>query len=313
MTPSLVVLAVIFALWMAAPPAYAHGAVSIDTYSQGTPHGGASAGASITATNSEPGQSGSPGASSASSGGGSEDIPVSSGAPQPELRLFSHPVEPRGPGSSWYINENLHECIALPGGGSECLEEGEGEAVAPNAHPARPAISPEAVAVTISDRLNLSVGGIVASPSAQTAGLTGAASWFWIEPTPTARSVSVSLGGEHVTVSATAASARWSFGDGSQLLAGPGVPYRPGAAPADAVRHVYQTRCLPGDQGHDPNVLSSCGPDGYTVEALVQWSISYTASGPVAGGGSLPSRSTATSIAYPVSEARAFLTAGGGQ
>ena len=97
------------------------------------------------------------------------------------------------------------------------------------------------------------------------------------------------------------------------MTGGAGVPYRAGAAPATAVRHVYQTRCLPGDQGHDPNVLSSCGPNGYTIEALVQWAISYTASGPVAGGGALPSRSTAASIAYPVSEARAFLTAEGGQ
>jgi hypothetical protein len=118
---------------------------------------------------------------------------------------------------------------------------------------------------------------------------------------------------ERVTVSASAASVRWSFGDSSELVAGPGVPYRPGSVPAAAVRHIYQTRCLSGDQGHDPNVLPSCGPDGYTVEALVRWAISYSASGPVAGGGALPSRSTATSIAYPVSEARAFLTAGGGQ
>jgi hypothetical protein len=106
---------------------------------------------------------------------------------------------------------------------------------------------------------------------------------------------------------------RWSFGDESELVAGPGVPYRPGTTPAGAVRHVYRTRCLPGDQGHDPNVLSSCGANGYTVQALVQWTISYTASGPVAGGGALPARTTATSIAYPVSEARAFLTAGSGQ
>jgi hypothetical protein len=45
---------------------------------------------------------------------------------------------------------------------------------------------------------------------------------------------------------------------------------------------------------------------------LVQWSISFTASGPVGGSGALPSRSTETSIAYPVSEARAFLTTTGG-
>jgi hypothetical protein len=61
----------------------------------------------------------------------------------------------------------------------------------------------------------------------------------------------------------------------------------------------------------DPYVLSSCGPDGYTVTATVDWTIVYTASGPVARGGSLPARTTATSIIYPVSEARGFLTKGG--
>lgn len=176
-----------------------------------------------------------------------------------------------------------------------------------------PAVNPAVVAQTAAARLSLSAGGIQASPSQQTNGLTGAASWLWLSPTTSTHSLSVALGGERVTVTATPQSVRWSFGDNSDLVAGPGVPYRPGAAPASAVRHVYQTRCLPGDQGHDPNVLSSCGPNGYTIEALVQWAISYAASGPVAGGGALPSRSTATSIVYPVSEARAFLTAGGGQ
>ncbi len=185
----------------------------------------------------------------------------------------------------------------------------------PAAAPARPAVgasqppvSPAALATAAAGRISLSTGGIQASPSVKADGLTGAASWFWLSPAPAARSVSVSARGEQVTVSASVASVRWSFGDGASLLAGSGVPYRPGSVPAGAVRHVYQTRCLPGDQGHDPNVLSSCGPDGYMVEAVVQWAIGYTASGPVTGGGSLPSRSTTTSIAYPVSEARAFLT-----
>lgn len=175
-----------------------------------------------------------------------------------------------------------------------------------------PAINPAVVAQTAAARLSLSAGGIQASPSRQTNGLAGAASWFWLEPAPAARSLSVSLRGESVTVTASANAVRWTFGDGAGLLAGPGVPYQPGPAPAGAVRHVYQTRCLPGDRGHDPYVLSSCGPDGYSVEAAVQWGISYTASGPVAGGGALPARSTATSITYPVSEARAFLTTSAG-
>lgn len=178
------------------------------------------------------------------------------------------------------------------------------------AGPARPALNPTVVAERVAARVSLAAGTVDASPRAE--GWTGAASWFWLAPAPTTHTVSASLDGERVTVSASVASVRWSFGDGASLTGGPGVAYRPGAAPADAVQHVYQTRCLPGDQGHDPNVLPSCGPDGYTVSATVQWSIGYTASGPIGGGGALPSRSTSTSIAYPVSEARAFLTSTGG-
>jgi hypothetical protein len=171
-------------------------------------------------------------------------------------------------------------------------------------------VNPVVVAERAAARLSLAAGQIQASP--KTEGLTGAASWFWLSPTTSTHSLSVALGGERVTVVATPQSVRWSFGDDTNLSGGPGVAYRPGAVPAGTVRHVYQTRCLPGDQGHDPNVLPSCGPEGYTVEALVQWAISFTASGPVGGGGALPSRSTATSIVYPVSEARAFLTTAGG-
>jgi hypothetical protein len=77
------------------------------------------------------------------------------------------------------------------------------------------------------------------------------------------------------------------------------------------VLHRYQTRCLPGDQGRDLYVLSSCGADGYRVQAMLTWSIDYQASGPLSASGSLPSRTTATTLGYPVSEARGFLTAGG--
>jgi hypothetical protein len=93
---------------------------------------------------------------------------------------------------------------------------------------------------------------------------------------------------------------------------GPGTVYRAGAAPADAVKHVYETRCLPGDQGHDPYVLASCEADGYHLSASTTWTISFTATGPVEGNGQLASRTTSSGLVYPVSEARAFLTGGQG-
>lgn len=165
----------------------------------------------------------------------------------------------------------------------------------------------------MAERLPLVAGRIEVSPSARHAGLTGSDSWYWLSPQPETHEVSVSFGGERVTVTASARDVRWVFGDGSSLAGGPGVPYRSGdAVPDGAVRHDYQTRCLPGDQGHDPYVLSSCGPHGYAVTAELAWEISYDASGPVSESGALPSRTTATSLIYPVSEARGFLTDGGG-
>jgi hypothetical protein len=76
------------------------------------------------------------------------------------------------------------------------------------------------------------------------------------------------------------------------------------------VRHLYETRCRPGDAGRNPYVLTSCGSGGYAVEALVRWSISFVASGAVSASGSLPERTTSTGISYPVSEARGFLVGG---
>lgn len=172
-----------------------------------------------------------------------------------------------------------------------------------------PPESPAVAAERVAARIPLEAGKIEVSP--QKDGLTGAPSWFWLSPQPITQTVSVTLAGEKVTVTASASAVQWGFGDGATVTAGPGVPYRPDAASASAVRHVYETRCLPGDQGRDPNVLPSCGADGYTVEAIVQWSISYTASGKVSGGGVLPSRTTSASITYPVSEARAFLASEG--
>lgn len=231
-------------------------------------------------------------------------------SPYPAISSSSpklHNPHPEGPRSFWYTAEG-HSCIYVPTSNGICYTVTT--PAAGTTEPPAPPVNPAVLAEAAASHLVLGPDRIQASPKAE--GLTGAASWFWIEPAAGARSVSVSLRGEHVTVSASVASVRWSFGDGSSLTGGSGVPYQPGAAPAGAIRHVYQTRCLPGDAGHDPYVLSTCGPNGYTVSATVEWSIGYTASGPVGGGGALPSRSTAASVAYPVSEARAFLTSAGG-
>ena len=212
---------------------------------------------------------------------------------------------PGGPGSFWYTDAAGHACPYVPNSVTPCFT-----LVGPGANNGAGAVSPSAVAQSLARRVELAPGEIKTSPT--TTGLTGAQSWFWLDPPPRRQSLSISLAGETVNVIADP-TVEWRFGDGAALEGGPGVPYGADAASSDAVTHVYDTRCLPGDQSHDPYVLASCGQNGYSVSALVVWRITYTAAGPVAGSGALPARTTETSTSYPVSESRAFLVSGVGQ
>lgn len=303
MTVVALLAALVLALMIGAAPARASSSVGIYTYSQEASNGTGQAGASVTVTSGTPGHAG-------ASGGGEGGAPSANSSPMP--------------GESSYSSSESSQ--ATSGRESSCVSAGQstvspcygvvtlpsGSPVPSRSGPGRSSVNPAAIAMSLASHMSLVTGGIVASPSAHIAGLTGAASWFWLSPRPGSRSLSVSLGGESVTVSAAPSAVRWSFGDSELLTGGPGVPYRPGAAPSAAILHTYRTRCLPGDQGHDPYVMSSCGPTGYRVSAMVGWSISYQASGPVSGSGALPAHATSTSIVYPVSEARAFLTSSGG-
>jgi hypothetical protein len=212
-------------------------------------------------------------------------------------------AHPYGPHSFWY-RSGSYACIYLPDASPNCYT------VVAAQKATTPPVNPAAVAAQAATRLDLVAGALEASPTAAAGGLTGAASWFWLSPAPATQTATVSLDGEQVTVRAAADSITWSFGDGAGAVAGPGVAYRAGPPPAGALLHSYGTRCLPGDKGHNPNVLAACGARGYTVAATISWRLSYQASGPVKGSGSLPERTTSANIGYPVSEVRAFL--GGG-
>jgi hypothetical protein len=211
--------------------------------------------------------------------------------------------QPFGPGSFWYPNGPGRVCIYAPGSVLPCYT-----LVGSGGSRGGPGLDPEAIAASVAERLPLLPGRIQTSP--RVTGLTGAVSWFWLEPTPRTEELTVSLAGETVTVVAEPGGVEWRFGDGVDLVGGPGRPYRSGPPPAGAVLHTYETRCLPGDQGRNPYVLGSCGSSGYGVEAVVAWRISFSASGPIEASGTLPTRTTAASLAYPVSEARGFLVPG---
>jgi hypothetical protein len=212
---------------------------------------------------------------------------------------------PFGPDSFWYTDAAGHACQYVPDSVTPCFT-----LIGPGTNSSAGQLSPSAVAESLTRRVELAPGEINMSPSR--AGLTGAQSWFWLDPAPRRQSLSISLGGETVNVIADP-TVEWRFGDGATFDGGPGIPYQTDASTADAIQHAYETRCLPGDQGHDPYVLASCRQDGYSVEALVIWHITYSAAGPVGATGTLPTRTTDTSTSYPVSESRAFLVAGGGR
>lgn len=211
--------------------------------------------------------------------------------------------QPFGPGTFWYQGGAGQACVYAANASPLCYMV---------TGPARPAVNPALIASTIADRLELGPGRVEASPAPNAHGLTGAASWFWLSPAPRTQELTVALAGERVAVSAEPA-IEWRFGDGTTLAGGAGVPYGAGSPPPEAITHLYETRCLPGDQGRNPHVLASCAMNGYAVEAVVSWRITYRSSGPVAASGTLPSRTTETSLAYPVGEARAFLVGGGSQ
>lgn len=296
MTPA--AIAVVLVLICGAASACADAAVGIYPYSAQSESGSASAGASVEASSRRPGvpagatNATAPAPESPSAG---ESLPAATPASSGESS---------GSTGSTRLRGKTCPMLNYP---PPCLAPVSTSTPAPAA---RPAVNPVVVAARMAAGLTLAAGQIQASP--KTEGLTGAASWFWLSPTTSTHSLSVALGGERVTVAATPQSVQWSFGDGANLSGGPGVPYQPGSTPPGAVRHIYQTRCLPGDRGHDPYVLSSCGSQGYAVTASVVWAISYQATGSITSAGALPARATSTSTVYPVGEARAFLTTSGG-
>lgn len=217
-------------------------------------------------------------------------------------RLLANPT-PLGAGTFWYSDGSGHACVYRGGSSPLCYavtSSGDG--------PETPPVNPAAIAAAAADRLDLLPGRIEVSP--RRASLTGAESWFWLSPGLNARELSVTLAGQTVTVRGEP-SVEWRFGDGSSLTGGSGVRYRPGPPPDAAIRHTYHTRCLPGDRGRNPYVLASCQDDGYQVEALVHWRISYLAFGRIDESGTLAARTTEAAITHLVTEARAFLTRGG--
>jgi hypothetical protein len=115
-------------------------------------------------------------------------------------------------------------------------------------------------------------------------GLTGLASWFWVEGATDTIAVEVTLDGWTVTGTLTADEWRWTLGDAGYTTTGPGSEADP------AVEHVFQRK---GD---------------VTVTVDIAWSGSYTVSG-YGTSFTVPglTTSSSSSLDYEVVEARAVV------
>lgn len=285
--------------------------VSIGAFSQRESVSRARIGGSVAVGYETPGGVGSTGSSTSStrSGGGStESTSSTTGASYPTLSsdaaVLSDPT-PQGAGTFWFESDGGLRCIYNSASNGQCYNVAGPGAAAPRARP----VDPRVLAEIAAGRLPLLPGQIDASPSREAAGLTGAPSWFWLDPRPAVQELTVTQGPERVSVTAVPSSVEWDFGDADQADAGPGRPFAEGVGERQgSVRHRYRTRCLPGDQGRNPYVLLSCTDKGYAVEANVEWTVTFAATGPIELSGTLPPRSTATTLAYPVGEVRGFLT-----
>ena len=151
-------------------------------------------------------------------------------------------------------------------------------------------VDPAEVAAGVLRRMTVPVPKVALSPwSDQVVNLP---SWLWIanwEPL----SGTASVGGVTIRVTARPASAQWTFGDGTTLSCGPGVPWSPDIDAARACIHTW-TRSS-----------ASQPADRYLLRVSVTWSASYSVTGG-AGGGALPSITRTSTQPVRVAEIQAL-------
>lgn len=163
-----------------------------------------------------------------------------------------------------------------------------------------PPLTPATLAQVATNRLNLAVDTIDASPPTTSNQLVNLPTWVWLAGWAGV-SARAAVPGESVTATARPTSATWSFGDGAVVVCdGPGTPFVSGddpRAPSPTCGHTYTTP-------------SSGQPGGvYTVTVTVTWAITWTGGGQT---GSEPALSASRATSLRVVESQAVNTNGGG-
>ena len=174
-----------------------------------------------------------------------------------------------------------------------------------------PAVDPRTLALQAEQSMRLPDPAIGLDPAGTT--VVGLATWLWVEPSIwTVRSVTASAGSVSATAVARPVGVTWTTGDGGEVTCGgPGTVYdptRPSTWQSTYCSHTYSRTSLgqPTPDG-DPD-------DGqYTVQATVEWAVTWSAVG-APGGGSLPTLYTTGSAGLRVAQIESLDTApaGGG-
>ena len=161
----------------------------------------------------------------------------------------------------------------------------------PSAPP--PPVDPRVLALQAENAMRLPAPVVRLNPSGSS--VVGLATWLWIDPSLWGDlAVTASAGPVSATAVAHPVSVSWSTGDGSLVTCGgPGVAYDP-SVPAS----WQQTYC---SHTYARTSIGQPSPDGdpdngqFTVDATVQWAVTWSAVG-AAGGGTLPTLFTTSAV-----------------
>ncbi len=163
----------------------------------------------------------------------------------------------------------------------------------------QPSVPPQVVGENAASSITLPNPVIGINPT--TFGVINLPVWLWIAPSVWhSYSASASAGGVSATATATPVSVMWSMGNGQEIgCSGEGTPYNPqipASQQSTGCSYVYRT--LPGggqsDIGGNPAGTT-------TIQATIEWNVSWSSSG-VSGGGQLAPLTTTATMQYQVEQ-----------
>lgn len=186
---------------------------------------------------------------------------------------------------------------ALPDPNTGCDQLGRGSGDGRGAGTTPP--SPWVVAQRARERFALAGPVIRSSPRPEHLQLVGLPTWLWIDRGIwRSESVTASVPGVSVTVTAKPTSVMWSMGDGGTVKCnGPGTPYSTRAAPAASSPDCGYTYAA-----------SSAGQsrNAYPVKAAISWTVSWSSDGET---GTLAPLTTTATASFQVAESQSLTTA----